>query len=215
MDIDHTECSSENDSSDERWTPSQDEEDVFDTREDSLEGHLNEKMKEKNAKKLKLSQKVEDLERKKEKKVGQPSQEEISISQRRKISCPLVTCKANVVHLPRHMRNVHHWTKEAASKVLSKYNIRAGRSKEAKTKDYHRRRRCPIADCHSIVQRLSAHLQKVHKLNVGSKVYQDAMLNATVAPDRKHAIIRWQEEHLKTKTWELEKSTQHSAAFSD
>ena len=33
-------------------------------------------------------------------------------SQRRKISCPLVACKAKVVHLPRHMRKVHHWTKE-------------------------------------------------------------------------------------------------------
>ncbi len=42
-------------------------------------------------------------------------------SGRRKISCPISTCKA---HLPRHMRNVHNWTKEAASKVLSKFNMR-------------------------------------------------------------------------------------------
>lgn len=124
-------------------------------------------MKEKKAKKLKLNEKVEDLERKKEKKVGKPAQEEISTSQRRKLSCPFVMCKANVVHLPRHMRNVHHWTKEAASKVLSKYNIRTRKSKEAKTKGNHHCCRCSIADCHLIVQRLSAHLQKVHKLNEG------------------------------------------------
>lgn len=40
-------------------------------------------------------------------------------------------------------------------------------------------------------------------------MYKDAMLNATVAPDHKHAMIRWQEERLKTKTWELKESTQH------
>ena len=47
-----------------------------------------------------------------------------SSADRQKIDCPLASCKAKVVHLPRHMRNVHHWTKEAAANVLHKYNMR-------------------------------------------------------------------------------------------
>ena len=74
---------------------------------------------------IKLKKKVDNLEGAKGDNVRKPSAEhEVSTSQRRKISCPLVACKAKVVHLPRHMRNVHHWTKEAAAKVLLKYNIR-------------------------------------------------------------------------------------------
>ena len=117
------------------------------------------------------------------------AEHEVSTSKRRKIACPLVACKANVVHLPRHMRNVHHWTKEAASKVLLKYNIRKRLNKEPKKKDYRCRRKCPIGDCHSIARRLPKHLQKVHKLNKASKEYNDAIENAPIAPNRKHAVI--------------------------
>ena len=124
-------------------------------------------------------------------------------AERRKIPCPMFACKAIVAHLPRHMRTVHHWTKEAASKVLSKFNIRKPKNeKKAKENNYHSRRRCPLADCHSIVQRLPAHLQQVHKLDKMSKEYCDAMENATVVPDVRHLQIRWQEERFKTKKWE-------------
>ena len=102
------------------------------------------------------------------------------------------------------MRNVHHWTKEAASKVLSKFNIRKRKDKETKTKDYHPRRRCPLGTCQSIVLRLLAHLQKVKNLEKSSKGYLDALENAhaRVAPDPKHpAIRRWQEERFQTKEW--------------
>ena len=96
--------------------------------------------------------KVDNLERGKECKVKKTSGEhEVSTSQRRKIPCPLLTCKAEVVHLPRHMRNVHHWTQEAASKVLLKYNIRRRLKKDTREKDYRHRRKCPIADCHSVL----------------------------------------------------------------
>ena len=128
-------------------------------------------------------------------------------SERRKISCPISTCKAKVIHLPRHMRNVHNWTKEAASKVLSKFNMRQckdklkNEKKEAKNKDYHSRRRCPLPNCHSIVQRLPAHLQKVHKLDKQSKEYCDALENGTIAPDSKHPTIPLQEERISTKQW--------------
>lgn len=55
-------------------------------------------------------------------------------SERRKILCPISTCKAKVIHLPRHMRNVHNWTKEAASKVLSKLNMRQCKDKRKNEK---------------------------------------------------------------------------------
>ena len=126
-----------------------------------------------------MKKKVDKLEVTKGGKEKKPS--EASTSQRRKVSCPLVDCKAKVVHLPRHIRTVHHWTKEAASKVLSKYNIRRRLHKEPKEKDYRCRRKCPIGDCHSIVRRLPKHLQKVHKLDKTSNGYKHAILNAPVA----------------------------------
>jgi hypothetical protein len=123
---------------------------------------------------------------------------------RRKIPCPLLACKARVVHLPHHMRNVHKWTKEAASKVLLKYNIRQRKSHEdgdgdddteqSRKKDYHRRRRCPIPACHTIVFRLATHLQKVHKFQRSSKAYKDSLACATIVPDTKHHLLRYKEE---------------------
>ena len=120
---------------------------------------------------------------------------------RRKIPCPLFGCKAEVVHLPKHMRNVHHWSKEAAAKVLSKFNIRKRKNKEDKKKDYHCRRRCPLSDCHSIVRRLPAHLKNVHKLEKSSSQYIDALENAKIVSDGRHPTIRWQEERFRTKEW--------------
>ena len=76
--------------------------------------------------------KVDLLDRDKECKVKKTSVEhEVSTSQRRKIPCPLLTCKAKVVHLPRHIQNVHHWAQEAASKVLLKYYIRRRLKKDS------------------------------------------------------------------------------------
>ena len=155
--------------------------------------------------------KVDNLKRGKECKVKKTSGEhEVSTSQRRKILCPLLTCKAEVVHLPRHMQNVHHRTQEAASKVLLKYNIRRRLKKDTSEKDYRHCRKCPIADCHSVVRRLPKHLQKVHKFNKASREYKNAISNAPIAPKRKHGMIRWQEDRLKIKKWDVEKSPQHS-----
>ena len=101
---------------------------------------------------IQVEKKVDDFEEAEgAKEIKTSHKPEASTSQRRKISCPLVACKAKVVHLPRHMRNVHHWTKDAASKVLLKYNIRKRLTKEPKKNDYRRRRKCPIGNCHSIV----------------------------------------------------------------
>ena len=141
--------------------------------------------------------------------------------ERRKILCPMLFCGSKVIHLPRHMRKVHKWTKEAASKVLLKFNIRKRKApeksknteneKEAndnstqeKQKDYHRRRRCPMSKCHSIVLRLPAHLQKVHKMCKSSPIYKRAMLTASYVPDQKHSMIRWKEELTKKRKIDAE-----------
>jgi hypothetical protein len=137
-------------------------------------------------------------EEKKEENVGNDDGV-VSKEERRKVCCPLFACKATVIHLPRHMRNVHHWTKEAASKVLSKFNIRKRKNKEDKKKDYHPRRRCPISNCHSIVHRLPAHLKKVHKLDKSSRLHADALENAILVSDGRHPTV---EDRFTTKEWE-------------
>lgn len=88
---------------------------------------------------------------------------------RRKHVCPLKGCKSQVVDLPRHLREVHKWTKERAKTATSHFGMRdsfsskvGGKRKEKKWKDYHHHRKCPIAGCHSTVRRLSHHLRQVH-----------------------------------------------------
>ncbi len=117
----------------------------------------------------------------------------LSVTSRRKVKCPLPSCKSEIVHLPRHMKNVHKWTKEAAAKVLSKYNIRK-QDATKQSKDYHLRRRCPVGGCFSIVLRLSAHLQNVHKMEKTSKEYCDAIKTSKVVPKGKHPTINWKEQ---------------------
>ena len=122
--------------------------------------------------------------------------------ERRKVPCPLLACKSQVTHLPRHMRNVHKWTEEASRKVLSKYNIRKRKSpkKSPKKKDYHRRRRCPVSQCQSIVFRLTQHLKKVHKMKRSSTEFRDALENARVVPDIKHPLLRKKDERAKKRS---------------
>lgn len=96
------------------------------------------------------------------------------------------------------MRNVHKWTKEAAANVVSKYNIRKRKSLDEKgdssRKNYHRRRRCPVSGCHSVVYRMATHLQEVHHMKKSSHVYINAISTATIVPDVKHPSILWKEE---------------------
>jgi site-specific recombinase XerD len=204
--------SSDSDSSDEFWTPSKSNSaSEHDDKQPAIQSEANQLADIDVIKKIIKGEnsKREKCEKSKKKKKEKCVEKKSTDGSRRKVSCPLLACKAKVVHLPRHMRNVHKWTSEAASKVLLKFNIRKKKnkrkkekgdddeksSKKAKHKDYHRRRRCPINDCHTIVFRLSAHLQKVHKLDRSSKEYCDALASATVVPDIKHPKIRYKELH--------------------
>ena len=98
------------------------------------------------------------------------------------------------------MRNVHHWTKEAAAKVLHKYNLRKTPATTNETRsserhiDYHLHRVCPIGNCRSIVLRFSKHLQRVHKLTKTSKEYCDAIKMSKAVPKEKHAMVKRKEQ---------------------
>ena len=110
-------------------------------------------------------------------------------------NCPLKGCNSKVIHLPRHLREVHEWTKEKAKKATSRFGLRksflpklnekpvqqsSGATVQEKEKqDYHRHRRCPVAGCTSVVKRLSQHIQQVHKeIKKGSSDYKQILRGA-------------------------------------
>ena len=115
-------------------------------------------------------------------------------SKRPRHICPLKECRAEIIDLPRHLRDVHNWTRDTAKKATSRFGMR--KSFQQKTiketsetgdgkkmyKDYHRHRPCPIEGCKSIVKRLSGHLRQVHKeIPVGSPAYKEILRKARAA----------------------------------
>ena len=128
--------------------------------------------------------------------------------QRASHSCPLNGCKSKVIHLPRHLRDVHKWTKEKAKKATSRFGLRKsflpkfsekkveqspGKTvQEKKRKDYHQHRRCPVNGCNSVVKRLANHIQQVHKERKKG------------SPDYKQLL----REARSLKTWQSSRTTQ-------
>ena len=43
---------------------------------------------------------------------------------RQKHECPFPSCNAKVIHLPRHMRQVHGWDEFRSGRVLSMFDLR-------------------------------------------------------------------------------------------
>ena len=109
--------------------------------------------------------------------------------------CPLKGCKADVIDIPRHLREVHDWSKEMARKATSSYGMRKSfepkpvknnKSESSEGKkiytDYHRHRACPIQGCKSVVKRLSNHIRQVHRdIPVGSPFYKKILREARSA----------------------------------
>ena len=95
---------------------------------------------------------------------------------RAKHKCPYPECEKEVVHLPRHMRNVHGWCKEKSSGVLNAFNLRKPKAStsQKKVRNY-KRRMCPIDDCTGVVKRIHNHLVNVHKIKRGSAIYRKAL----------------------------------------
>ena len=109
-----------------------------------------------------------------------------SSKRRKKCLCPLKGCKLQVIDLPRHLRDVHKWSREKAQKATSKFGMRKSfsskvmdKGKENKWKDYHHHRKYPVSGCYSTVKRLSHHLQQVHKeIRKGSLEYKAVLKEA-------------------------------------
>lgn len=88
-------------------------------------------------------------------------------SKRMKHLCPVSKCKKAVVHLPRHLREVHRWSPTKSKSALSIFDIRKKTDKKAKGNKparIYRRRVCPFIGCSAVVRRLHNHLQGKHKL---------------------------------------------------
>ena len=117
---------------------------------------------------------------------GKKKSRQVSSKHRKKRLCPLKGCKSRVVDLPRHLRDVHKWTRDKAQKATSNFRMRESYSSEVvengkakKWKDYHHHRKCPIPGCYSIVKRLSHHLKHVHKeIRKDSLEYKAALKEA-------------------------------------
>jgi len=88
---------------------------------------------------------------------------------RAQITCPVRDCHTRVIHLPRHLQNVHEYSKERALSIGREIRIRSISKKKPslvklKHKDYHHYRNCAISNCHAVVKRLPQHLMTVHSI---------------------------------------------------
>lgn len=88
-----------------------------------------------------------------------------SMKIRPKTQCPM--CTAVVVHLPRHMRNVHGYDQPEAKYIKVNHDLRNTKFfvKAPKRKDYHQRSACPVKGCYANVKRVSQHLKDVHRVS--------------------------------------------------
>ncbi len=83
--------------------------------------------------------------------------------------CPFPSCKGNVIHLPRHMRQVHDWNQSDSANVVGTFDLRKpGSSSSAIKKRKHQRKVCPKISCGAIVRRIHNHLAQVHNIKRGS-----------------------------------------------
>ena len=94
---------------------------------------------------------------------------------RAKHKCPVPNCpKEYVVHLPRHLRDFHKWSKEKAAQAISQFNLRKPRKRKiAERSREHKRRVCPVRGCNAVVKRIHNHLRGKHKLTPDDTRYHD------------------------------------------
>ena len=87
-------------------------------------------------------------------------------TKRNKFECPV--CGKFVVHLPRHVRNVHGISERKARHINLLYNQRHKTNRKgkrkAKQKDYHKREKCPVDGCFAVIKRVGRHLSTFHRM---------------------------------------------------
>jgi len=102
-------------------------------------------------------------------------------NKRDKKRCPVADCRSVVIHLPRHLEDVHHWKPEKARTAVLTYGLRKPYSvnvKELNAKSKRRSRLCPMDNCTSLVKRLSPHLSDYHHLNKKSQLFRTMLVLA-------------------------------------
>jgi hypothetical protein len=130
------------------------------------------------------------------------SDAKVSSIGRSKKKCPVTSCNAMVVHLPRHLKNVHKWKQERAKTavqlfILRKpYKLQASRHAEKQKPDYHQRRQCPVDNCSAVVSRLSTHLQNFHQISRTSSLYKTLLLVAKKRTRKQEEIAGQHDESI-------------------
>ncbi|XP_068689985.1 uncharacterized protein [Montipora foliosa] len=122
--------------------------------------------------------------------------------------CPVPYCKKVVIHIPRHLMQVHKWSHSRSRSAITNFNLRkkytfkskesaeAGNRKKRNNgdeetkayKDYHKKRICPMIGCSACVKRLPAHLKNVHKISPSSDEYKSLLNKALQKGKRPYRV---------------------------
>ena len=167
------------------------------------------------------------------------SQDKTPDVKQQKKKCPLPYCNSVVRHLPRHLRNVHNWSKQVAKTATCRFKLRkqytfssqetasAGNRKPRKTecdskpKTYKKPRRkkkeCPIPGCTTVTERLPQHLHQVHKLRSDDPKYKKCMSLAKVVSMKNDHIfhrMKAKRENEMDMDYDMESSSQYKSESS-
>ena len=135
--------------------------------------------------------------------------EQPGVQGRAKRECPVLYCKKMVVHIPRHLVHVHHWSPSQSRSAVTNFNLRkkytfknqmsaeAGNRKRKQNgdkatklhKDYHKKRICPVMGCSACVKRLPAHLKKVHEISPSTDEYKRLLKKALPKRKRPYSVL--------------------------
>lgn len=89
-------------------------------------------------------------------------------------------CNALVVHLPRHLHDIHHWNDAKARNAVQVYGLRQphdiAKQKAAKSLTIANLKRCPIDKCAHLVKQLSSQLFNFHHLDSSSDFYRSMLV---------------------------------------
>lgn len=84
-------------------------------------------------------------------------------------------CDAYIIHLPRHLEDVHHWAPDKARDAVHVYGLRKPHASSKSKDECISYKECPVDNCSRKVKQLSSHLMTYHHLDAKSGFYQ-AML---------------------------------------
>ena len=153
---------------------------------------------------------------------------------RAKRKCPVPHCRKMVVHIPRHLVHVHHWSHSQSRAAVTNFNLRkkytfksqmsaeAGNRKRKQNgdkatkfhKDYHKKRICPVMGCSACVKRLPAHLKNVHEISPSTDEYKRLLKKALPKAKRPCSVLEV-ENRLKEEFHKDEALSKRTKPYSD